>query len=414
MFKNNSVSNTVDQIGLYSFYLAVFFLPLSMYLNNFFITVFILVQCLGFLFFNFRSKIEILKNSIKGLLIIALPFFMILIGDSYSEHISSAVKDTIRALPLLILPFSVLMIQKHNNSFLIEVSRYLIIGCVLASFICWINNIHVLYQSSLDWKILFSPQFANIGLTKILDIHPSYLALTVNSSIALLVCFNTSLFKYKTLLYFFTFILILFLFNLLSRSALAIFILGMLVFIILKKKWLLLGGLLTMLFGIFLLANNLKDNYLRDRLFKSLNFFEAQTTFSKKDSRFDRLNASYQVFLIHPLIGTGTADEDDLRKEFYKENRDVTAYQNNYNSHNQFFEYLSTYGLFGALVFILLITFVIVKSIQLKHCVYIFVFVSFFLSSMTESLLERTFGIVYFAIFASLLIHSINFKVYET
>ena len=100
----------------------------------------------------------------------------------------------------------------------------------------------------------------------------------------------------------------------------------------------------------------------------------------------------------------GTADDDDLRKPIYKRNRDVIAYNRNYNAHNQFFEYLSTYGILGAIVFVVLFYTIFALVIRHKNSFFLFIFFAFLLASMTESLLERTLGIVYFGLALSFLI----------
>src|SRR5690606_38662416 len=100
-------------------------------------------------------------------------------------------------------------------------------------------------------------------------------------------------------------ILILFLFNLMARDALFCFILFTFLYCIKYRRFFHLLVFIGLLTSIALYIYSKEDNYLRDRFIKSLNFFEEETIFSKKDNRFDRLTASYEVFKQYPLFGPG-------------------------------------------------------------------------------------------------------------
>ena len=84
-----------------------------------------------------------------------------------------------------------------------------------------------------------------------------------------------------------------------------------------------------------MLAFNVKHNYLRDRIYNSLNFLE-ERQFSKKDDRFDRLSASYEIFKHKPIVGYGTAAESKHRRQIFKNKGDTIAYERNYNAQSIF------------------------------------------------------------------------------
>ena len=132
-------------------------------------------------------------------------------------------------------------------------------------------------------------------------------------------------------------------------------------------------------------------------MFNSLNLFEKPTKFSKKDDRFDRLSASYEIFKKSPIYGYGTASEDSFRLEIFKRNNDLNALEKEYNAHNQFFEYLSTYGIIGGVVYLSFFSLLLIKSIKLKSGFLIFLVLGLFLACITESIFERSQGVVYAA-----------------
>jgi len=139
-------------------------------------------------------------------------------------------------------------------------------------------------------------------------------------------------------------------------------------------------------------------------LFNSLNFLEKPTKFSKKDDRFDRFSASYEIFVKSPIYGYGTASEDSFRNEVFIRNRDKVAYQNNYNAHNQLLEYLSTFGIIGGIAFFIFFASLFYLVFRLKKGFFTFIAIGLFLACITESVFERSQGVVYTSLFLSLLI----------
>ena len=398
--------NLLDQISLIALVLSILVLPLNMWLNNLLTLLFIGLQIISFVSADLSVKRERLKQNRQLLLVFTLPFTLALIGTVYSENLDSAYDDIVRLAPILMLPILFSANPKMIKDNWYKMGWVLVIGCITAALICWTHNVLTILENNESLTRMLKPEYANQGLTKVLDLHASYVAILVNTSLAFII-YNIDKRPYKLnsiVLYVCFGILMIFLLHLLARTAILTFFFAALVYIIVRKKWKTLIVLFTGLTAITITVHSIDQNYLRDRLFNSLNFFQEESQFSKKDDRFNRMKASYEVFLQHPFIGPGTADDDDLRKPIYKRNRDVIAYNQNYNAHNQFFEYLSTYGILGAIVFVVLFYTIFALVIRHKNSFFLFIFFAFLLASMTESLLERTLGIVYFGLALSFLI----------
>lgn len=395
----------IDKLSHYALILSVFFLPVNTFSNSFLLLIFICLQLIK-LGVDFNKTEHLPQKWKLNVLLLSAPFIITLLGTLYSSRIEEAIGDTIRILPLAFLPLIFVKHSKQLKPLFDKIFIALTLGCVLAAIICWVNSFYLLMANSDPLFKLFRPEYANRNLTEILDIHPSYLGIMVSTSIAYLVYVleekKEGLIR-KQLIYLIIFVLVIFLLHLLARSAILGLLIGLLVYIIARKKYKALLVLITTLFLAVVIIQSIDHNYLRDRLFNSLNFFAKKSQFDKKDDRFNRLKASYYVFLEHPIIGPGTSDEDLIRRKYYKENRDVVAYNRGFNAHNQFFEYLSTYGLIGGLAFISL--FFMLFKLALRQPPYLFLFIVFiyFLGCITESLMERSAGIVYFSIFTSLL-----------
>jgi O-antigen ligase len=178
-----------------------------------------------------------------------------------------------------------------------------------------------------------------------------------------------------------------------SRNAIFCFILFSTIYLLKTKKFYFLGLFYSFFVIVVLLIFNTDKNYHRDRFINSVNIFEKETIFSKKDDRFSRWSASFDVFLKKPVFGPGPVKVKELRREEYVKNLDSVAYNFNYNAHNQFLEYLSTYGLLGAMLFIGLIFKLYQLAFNKKAYFLIYLVSCFVISGITESVLYRSWGI---------------------
>jgi O-antigen ligase len=105
------------------------------------------------------------------------------------------------------------------------------------------------------------------------------------------------------------------------------------------------------------------------------------------------------VFLRNPILGVGIGDvQDESVKEYIRDNN-TEAYTNKYNAHNDWLQILLTTGTVG---FVLFLNFFLrlVKKAWVSKDLYMISFVIFYVVvSMTESILERNKGILFFSFF---------------
>jgi len=97
------------------------------------------------------------------------------------------------------------------------------------------------------------------------------------------------------------------------------------------------------------------------------------------------------------IYGKGTAASDEPRKILYKEYELDNAYEESYNAHNQYVEVLYSYGLLGLTFFLLhcfTLVFMALKAKELHLAGAGAVYMIFLLYFMTESILQRSIGIV--------------------
>ncbi|MFD2822498.1 O-antigen ligase family protein [Lacinutrix iliipiscaria] len=333
-----------------------------------------------------------LTNQSSYLYLVLIPALLIiprLIGIITGDF-DIAIKELIRALPLILIPLLFILSASLNN---LEKYFYygLALGLVLFMIICECHIIYAMIKGNEPLEYFFRWRHLNINFAKPLDQHPPYIGILI-MWVFIKTLFNTYLNKRisYTLLVLLSFLL----FQLLARNAIIILLIVVFVYALKRKKikQLLLVGSLGL--ALLMIALFHPHQYLREKIVYKLNPFDKK----HKDYRITRLDASIEVFKKAPVFGVGPNNDNDLRKIEYKKMHDYTAFERNYNSHNQFFEYLVSHGIIGLLCFITLLFILIKMTTKNKDYINLLLIMCFIVSCLTESVLERTLGVKYFSI----------------
>lgn len=405
------MSSPLQQISKWSFYFMLATFPLSLFLNNLFATVFLI----AFGFYLLLSQKLIIKKTFKKnlhlFLILSVPFLLTLLGSIYSSNPSGALKMIGKIAPLL---FFVYYGVYHKHWFSDKIKPafwFLVIGCLLSAGLSWGLSLVEIVKLKLPISVLFTQEFAYHNLAEKLGIHTPYLALFINAALGFIVYsfYDKQRKISKPFLWFIFIVLTIFLFNLMARNAIFCYLFFGFIFLVKSKNYLLLLIFFVVISALTIYIYNTEKNFLRDRFIYGVNIFEEETIFSKKDNRFDRWQASVEVFKQFPILGPGTDAAKEFRKEQYLINLDSEAYNEGYNAHNQFFEYLSTYGLLGALLFILMVFYLIKITLQQHSTLLLYLLGCFLLAMVTESILVRSWGVMYYG-FLIICIFSWNIK----
>lgn len=105
-----------------------------------------------------------------------------------------------------------------------------------------------------------------------------------------------------------------------------------------------------------------------------------------------------------PIVGTGAGDYKEILQQTYVDNDFELGYKNHFNSHNQYLQTLMATGVIGLFTLLLLFGSTLVSAFRSKNWVSLTFTVVFVLSCITESMMERQRGIVFFVFFASFLL----------
>lgn len=390
---------------LLALYASIFFLPISFKINNIFLLIYIILYLLEG---RWAFKITNIRRNYLPILSVGVFFFFYLFGLFYSEFTKSALSQVERSLPLLVLPIIILSepriyIEKSKNIFF-----SLVFGCFLAVIISWGHLISEIltndgFMSFFKWK------YSKLNLIKPLRQHSPYLAMFIVISIGYLIKLKTQKYKpYLVLRHVVLTVLIMFLFHLMSRTAIIFFVLSSCVYLIYNKKFLTITVAVVLAStAVFAFSqNDFINTYYEGLLVDQMGLQGVE----KIDGRFQRWIYSLDLFTDYPLLGAGTGDVDLLRSTKYAENGDITGFKNSYNAHNQLVEFLSGQGIFAGLYFLLFFFYLFKKNFDKKEYFYLFISTCFFVCCFTESMLRVTSGIVFFSLLMSLNITQLRTK----
>ena len=107
-------------------------------------------------------------------------------------------------------------------------------------------------------------------------------------------------------------------------------------------------------------------------------------------------------------IGQGTGSERNYLYERYKSYQLTSAYEQNYNAHNQFLEYMLDNGLLGLGAFLFYLGFLIYRFYQQRHGLGLSMIMVFICFCLTESLLAGQNGVMAFSLIITMLFVSVK------
>lgn len=383
----------IAQIKKYTLYAVLFTLPMYIRLNNI-----LLVAYFALFIFEggFKMKWDNLRKNYRFMLPLILIFLLALLAAlNRLDSIGSVFKNLEKYWGLLVIPITVISCPETFRKEWRKLFEALLWGCLATLGICYANAIYEMIVGNEPLYYFWRHRHLNHQFTAIADTHPAYLGLF--SVVSIVFLFMESFYK-KWLKIILCFILLLGLLQLASRIALfsAVFMGGILLWSRIKthSKEIAIGfGALALVGFLFF---NTASSFMKDRLVSIQNI--------KNDQRFSRFKISYDIFTEYPIFGVGFDSKDEVRKQKYLKAGFVTAAAKNYNSHNQFLEYLSVNGIIGGSIYLGVFGYLFFTAWKKRQSFFFWVMTLFFIANLTESMLVVIKGIEFFAITVSLLI----------
>lgn len=163
-------------------------------------------------------------------------------------------------------------------------------------------------------------------------------------------------------------------------------------------------GIGVIIFGTMLLFPENRER------FKQLINYKGQYGLSKQwgeqQMRPFMWSCAFKLIKASPVVGWGTGDVLDKLHQCYIDNQytTLTYFEDvRFNAHNQFLEITIGFGLIGLALFIFILYRSLSFGLKRRKFLYSLFLILFIISCLTESILERHNGVVFYAFFNSLL-----------
>lgn len=372
-------------------------------------------------FFHFSKENFFIRSNQNSIFLFFTMYFTVnMFSLFYTKNINYGLIVLSRLLYFIVIPFIIINSYKYlTKDFFEELVKYYILSCFVACMICLINasfntydyaNVNPFNKNNGNF-------FSYIQLTKIIKKHPIYFGTNLLFAISMIFrSWVDNNFQIKinnnlkiALLIFLT--LVVFLLN--SFMLLIIYVVILFYFMNrLLKSFVLRTNVFKTLFTVttVFLVLYLSSNFIIQKS-KGVHFINDLTTRNYSGNDFTALKArnakiycSVEVIKNNFFLGVGAGDcQDELLKQYLKNNF-LHGYFRKFNSHNQYLTTFISTGLFGFLILICILIMLMYFAIKNKNdLLFIFIVINalFFLS---ESVLERQQGIVFFVFFSSLIV----------
>ena len=351
----------------------------------------------------------------KLMIAFILLYIFYVVGTLFTNNLPLALNYLEYKLSFLLIPLIFLIRPKESIS-LFSVSVGLIIGIIITAITSFINGIQC--YNEIDY---FLECFTSSYLT---SEHPTYFAVYLTLAIALswYGWINNFRFFKISLVILFNIIAFSMLFLGLSLSGIlfALFAIGIIILILINRKWgklvslsTLIGAPLLMALMFFSVPSIKSDMLSSFNSFKAFfqnpdEFLEFDGEHNGDDVRLIMWSVTTQEFMEHPFgVGTGNVDYF-LSKRLKKYHQMEMAKMDDtkqilYNPHNQFLQTGLEIGVFGLLILLFIVIYSIRKSIQDKNWILLILASNLAFNCLFESMLQRQSGLVFFTFWLILL-----------
>jgi O-antigen ligase len=348
---------------------------------------------------NIKYKFKTLKNN-KIVVIYVLFFLAQLLGMFYTQNTTTGWVKIQQFLPVFFLPLIAFSEKFSRNQFILNVE---FLKVFFTLFFIMYLIFHVFVENQPIGTFVFIVINNKLGMSQF------YLAVIL--LIPFLHCLNQIEHKenrsYNLILSIFFFFCLIIL-----KNKTTIFILGLTLlfkaFLFLKNKFTIIKtiGIVSLLIGVFLstifFVPGLKKKFA---IIAKTTDFNIETIITKNKVTHTKNTLEHRVLINNIalkeikksfLFGVGTGDYLDLLYFNYKKIYFKQGIRERYNNHNQYFsEFLKT-GVFGGVLFIVLI-FLLLKSASNKDVFFVYLIMFFSIACFFESYLERQHGILIFS-----------------
>lgn len=377
----SNYANAVILIAIASFFFGIAISSIS----------FVLVTLCMFLMFGNAIKKKNLRVSLSNLLILLLLFFgYILIRESFFgfENLKNV---GLKYLPFLVFPlfFCLLNVSSELKR---NIATAYIFSALLSAFV---NGAYAIYRGAILPEKVNLWYFTYNFLAEPFSLQPIYLALFYVFALLLIVD-RLKTKKYYWLIFGF---LLVNLFLLSARNAIITALVLIPIYLLVNNQFSkkIVAGFLVMVVATFAIA--IQTPVVKNRITRAT---KKGNFFSGTSLRYNIWASAVEASNNNLVFGSGKHQGRVLLVNEFKKRNLKTPVKYDYHAHNQFLAFLIEYGLVGLFLFVVLVTQLGYVFLKRREFLGFFWLLMILFAFITESILTRQWGIIYFALFASL------------
>ena len=397
---SNTNNNILDSTYIFFIYVLVFLIPSGVYsLSGGAIIVLILLRIAIYI----KSKEQLKKNSSYMLIFLGLLYVCYFLKDI-------SILNNSQIFPFLsFLFFPFLLSYRYQNKQVENIFKVFILSTILFLLMAYSYAIYGTIQDGSSHVFLRGSnhsKFLGYGLIRIFyNWHPTYISLFSNFSIVLILSRKVK-FSSKLVTYLILLTLMVSLITLQSLTGILAFSVALVVLYLSKKKitfkTIIYSILLLLSFGVFFYSNPLnikKIDSIKNKEIVSSDVIEESNSLNIRLVKWKAV-----AYTVKRNIWLGVSPyfvKDELSKYYIEMGYDRAA-KRKFGPHNQFFNILTSFGVLGLLVFLFILLYPLLKN---PDQLYVFLLIVFCVFSLTEDVLERQQGILFFSFFYTFILN---------
>lgn len=391
----------------------VFSLPFSVLINS---IAFIFLGLNFLIEGNFKTKINQLKQN-KTIFFLGIYYLINVLSLLYSQDKTEGINNLETQLGFFFLPLIFFASKQFDKEQIKIILKTFVLACFIATIYCLINSFVLALNIEDVAKIYY--YFTYEKLSSGIGFQPIYFAMYLVWCffILLWLYLNDDSIKNKKidfkkllqpqklipLIYLFIFIIMLS-----SRMEIMAFIFILVLglgFYHYKNRTYLKGiiGIATLL---TITISLIYFNPMNRARFQEMIDLEADYTQNKWGGRSIRIQKwlnSLEIIKENWAFGVGIGDMQTELQKIYKSNNFELAYSNRFNSHNQYIQTALGLGIVGLLAFLFCLFKLSEKAWKKRDFLLLSFVLLFAISCITESMLLRQKGLVFFGLFVAIL-----------
>lgn len=371
-----------------------------------------------------NRKVKFLSFKKLSLLVVLQSlFFIYIISLIYSKDVEEGLSHVTRILPIFFFPlvfgvFRKNILEPKQLDALKKIYVFSVLCCLVYINFCLFEDLYL--NKTTQWEI-------RQLIENRIDVHGTYLSIWVGFGVMILLSLmeKARALKLKKRIVLYFLIIVFFIYWQLTIGARMPWIITLLLtflFLIYNLKSRLRSIVCVMLIIIiFVLLNKTKSDLVdRVKSVVSLEFSLPQGDYnveykniSSEDIRRGIFYCSWFLLEKSPIVGYGVGDVQSNLDRCYQEKINSNVYQKFlYNTHNQYFQVILSGGLLASLFF--LASLIVPLYIAYKKSDYLLFSLTILIMAccVTENVLNRQDGIIFYSLFNSLLIFN-NSEKYE-